>query len=89
MSSWEDAIRSRGHRPARTKLERFPTSAREAVRDQLRTIRLQMRVIGLEEADLELRRAIVAVCSGLNIATYLTAEELLEIELEAPSSGVN
>ena len=60
------------------KLSNFPSSARERVRDDLQAIRMQMAALGLEEADFELKRAIVAVCAGLDIPTCLSAQDLID-----------
>ena len=79
MSNWNKALERRSLRSPDARLERFPISAREHIRDQLHTIRLQLDVLGLDEAEMDMRAAILAVCAGLQIPNLLSVEQLMEL----------
>lgn len=52
-------------------------SAREAARDQLLSLRLQLEAIGEDGAEVQVRRAVIETCLAFGIPTHLSAAELI------------
>ena len=55
---------------------RFPASARVTLRDELHRIRLQLEMLGLTEAETDVRRAILSASEALEIPHYLSVKQV-------------
>lgn len=59
-----------------TRAERFPASARVLIRDELQRIRAQLEMLGLDEAERDIRRAILSTSEALEIPHYLSVKQI-------------
>ena len=60
-------------------LSRYPASARVTIRDELQRIRMQLEVLGLDEAEKDVRRAILSASEALEIPHYLSVSQIQDI----------
>ena len=60
-------------------LSRYPASARVTLRDELHRIRLQLDALGLENAEKDVRRAILSASESLEIPHYLSVKQVKDI----------
>lgn len=60
-------------------LSRYPASARVMIRDELQRIRMQLEVLGLDDAEKDVRRAILSSSEALEIPHYLSVNQIQDI----------